>query len=43
MQGHTQVELLKMDIEGYEYELLLELTEQDYLPRVISIELHFGA
>lgn len=38
--GHTHIDLLKMDIEGAEYEVLDELISSGPLPRQLLIEFH---
>lgn len=49
MLGHDALSLLKMDIEGYEYEVLYSLFRSDdswayaRLPHQIAIELHYQA
>ena len=49
MLGHDAVTLLKMDVEGYEYDVLYSLLRRDdqwayaRLPHQISIELHYQA
>ena len=49
MLGHDSVSLLKMDIEGYEFEVLYSLFLRDdpwvyaRLPHQIAIELHYQA
>eukprot|EP00245_Coleochaete_scutata_P013320 TRINITY_DN5385_c0_g1_i1.p1 TRINITY_DN5385_c0_g1~~TRINITY_DN5385_c0_g1_i1.p1 ORF type:complete len:321 (+),score=50.93 TRINITY_DN5385_c0_g1_i1:269-1231(+) len=42
--GVKEISLLKMDIEGYEYDVMSSWTRdvKDYLPQQISFELHFG-
>jgi FkbM family methyltransferase len=38
--GHTQVDLLKMDIEGFEYEVVDEIILSHTLPNCLLIEFH---
>jgi hypothetical protein len=38
--GHTHVDILKMDIEGFEYSVLAGLHTSDELPLQISMEFH---
>jgi FkbM family methyltransferase len=38
--GHDRVDLLKMDVEGAEYDILAGLTEADPLPKQLLIEYH---
>ena len=38
--GHDQIDLLKMDIEGAEYEVLNGLLESPVLPRQLLVEFH---
>lgn len=40
MQGHDRVDLLKMDIEGFEYSVLQEMTNAGELPKCILVEFH---
>ena len=38
--GHDRIDLLKLDIEGAEYELLDAMFESDIRPMVMCIEFH---
>ena len=38
--GHWHIDLLKMDIEGAEYEVIESLRTQDVLPRQLLVEFH---
>ncbi len=38
--GHTRLDLLKLDIEGAEYEVFESLLESDTRPAVICVEFH---
>lgn len=41
MLDHTEIALLKMDIEGYEFDVLSGFSESDkYLPNQIALEIH---
>lgn len=39
--GHRHVDVLKVDIEGYEYQLFENWSEAELLPLQVSVELHF--
>eukprot|EP00877_Chromochloris_zofingiensis_P010958 jgi/Chrzof1/6115/Cz17g10100.t1 len=42
--GHSRLELLKVDIEGWEYVAMSELSELDvHLPQQLSMEVHSGS
>ena len=38
---HHRVDVLKMDVEGFEFDVLSELKEHGNLPAQISVEFHF--
>jgi len=38
--GHGKIDLLKMDIEGSEFEVIAHMIENNVLPRYIAVELH---
>jgi len=38
--GHTHIDILKMDVEGAEYEALASLMETNIRPRIILVEFH---
>ena len=38
--GHERIDLLKLDIEGAEYEVLGTLLASDLRPRVLAVEFH---
>lgn len=38
--GHDFIDLLKMDIEGFEYEVLIEMISSRALPRCLLVEFH---
>lgn len=40
MCGHSQIEMLKMDIEGAEYAVINDLISSNILPRQIVVEFH---
>ena len=40
--GHERLELLKLDIEGSEYEVLVDLVKSIPLPRQLMVEYHHG-
>jgi FkbM family methyltransferase len=40
--NHSHVDLLKMDIEGAEYEVIEDITKSDLRPRQILVEFHHG-
>lgn len=40
--GHNHVDLLKMDIEGSEYEVLPDILRKQILPRQLCVEFHHG-
>jgi FkbM family methyltransferase len=40
--GHERVELMKLDIEGSEYEVLADLVKTVPLPRQLMVEFHHG-
>lgn len=40
--GHQHIDLLKMDIEGFEYEVLPSMFESDIKPTQIAVEFHHG-
>jgi FkbM family methyltransferase len=39
-RGHDRIDLLKMDIEGFEYEVLDQMLETDLRPHCILVEFH---
>ena len=43
MLGHTEIDLLKMDIEGFEYGVIDDLVELDRMPKILEIEFHHKA
>jgi FkbM family methyltransferase len=40
MQGHDHVDIVKMDIEGFEYSVLQEMTGAGELPKCLLVEFH---
>lgn len=40
--GHTHIDLLKLDIEGSEYDVVEDMVQNRLLPRQLSIEYHHG-
>ena len=40
--GHTKIDLLKIDIEGSEYDVMEGWKKTDKLPRQVSIEIHYS-
>jgi FkbM family methyltransferase len=40
--GHDRIDLLKMDIEGFEFAVLDDMVAEGILPRVINVEFHHG-
>ncbi len=41
MLGHNTVDLLKMDIEGSEYDVIEDMIASDIFPKQLQIEFHF--
>jgi len=39
-QGHTKIDILKMDIEGSEFEVIPDFLKSGVKPKVICVELH---
>lgn len=40
--GHTQIDLLKMDVEGAEYDVIDDLLRQRAFPKQLLVEFHHG-
>lgn len=40
--GHSSIDILKMDIEGFEYEVIADLTQTHIRPGQILVEFHHG-
>jgi hypothetical protein len=38
--GHTKIDLLKIDIEGAEYEVIQDIAVTMILPQIICLEFH---
>jgi len=38
--GHTHIDLLKIDIEGAEYQVLDNMLHENILPTILCIEFH---
>lgn len=42
INGHSAIDVLKMDIEGFEYEVINSIIEQNLTPNQLLIEFHHG-
>lgn len=40
--GHSRIDVLKMDIEGFEYDVLEDLLAGSFLPKLLLVEYHHG-
>ena len=40
--GHNKIDVLKMDIEGFEYQVIEALKSGPHMPRLILVEFHHG-
>lgn len=38
--GHSHIDFLKMDVEGFEYDVLDNILQTDVRPRVLAVEFH---